>query len=105
MMRFATADYSFPLLSWEKALRLASDLEMDGIDLSLFQDRSQLKPEEALANPSVSGAKARAAVEAHGLAVADVFGIPGKDFLDLCPNHPDVSVRHASREYFRKLVD
>jgi hypothetical protein len=33
MMRFATADYSFPLLSWKKALRLASDLEMDGIDL------------------------------------------------------------------------
>ena len=44
-MRFATADYSFPLLSWEKALRLARDLEMDGIDLSLFQDRSQIKPE------------------------------------------------------------
>jgi hypothetical protein len=36
MMRFATADYSFPLLSWEKALRLACDLGMDGIDLSLF---------------------------------------------------------------------
>jgi hypothetical protein len=33
MMRFATADYSFPLLGWEEALRLASDLEMDGIDL------------------------------------------------------------------------
>ena len=62
-MRFATADYSFPLLSWEKALRLARDLEMDGIDLSLFQDRSQIKPEEALANPSVSGARTRAAVE------------------------------------------
>jgi sugar phosphate isomerase/epimerase len=105
MMRFATADYSFPLLSWEKALRLASDLEMDGIDLSLFQDRSQLKAEEALANPSVTGARTRATVDAHGLAVADVFGIPGKDFSELCPNHPDPGVRRASREYFRKLVD
>jgi sugar phosphate isomerase/epimerase len=105
MMRFATADYSFPLLSWEKAIRLASDLEMDGIDLSLFQDRSQIKPEEALANPSVTGAKTRATVEANGLAVADVFGIPGKDFSELCPNHPDTGVRLASREYFCRLVD
>ena len=105
MMRFATADYSFPLLSWEKALRLAGDLDMEGIDLSLFQDRSQLKPDQALANPSVTGAKTRAAVETHGLVVADVFGIPGKDFSELCPNHPDESVRRASREYFRKLVD
>jgi sugar phosphate isomerase/epimerase len=105
MMRFATADYSFPLLSWEKALRLASDLEMDGIDLSLFQDRSQIKPDEALAHPSVTGAKTRTAVEANGLAVADVFGIPGRDFSELCPNHPDASIRRASREYFCKLVD
>jgi sugar phosphate isomerase/epimerase len=105
MIRFATADYSFPLLSWEKSLRLAGDLEMEGIDISLFQGRSQLKPEEALANPSVAGAKARVAVEGNGLAVADVFGIPGQDFVELCPNHPDAGVRRASREYFRRLVD
>jgi sugar phosphate isomerase/epimerase len=105
MIRFATGDYSFPLLSWEKALRLARDLGMGGIDVSLFRDRSQLKPEEALANPSVMGAKAAATVKANGLAVADVFGIPGKDFVELCPNHPDANVRRASREYFRRLVD
>jgi sugar phosphate isomerase/epimerase len=104
-MRFATGDYSFPLLSWEKSLRLASDLGMAGIDISLFQDRSQLKPEEVLANPSVAGAKARAAVEINGMAIADVFGIPGKDFVELCPNHPEATVRRDSREYFRRLVD
>jgi sugar phosphate isomerase/epimerase len=105
MIRFATADYSFPLLSWEKSLRLARDLGMTGIDLSLFQDRSQLKPEEVLANPSAAGARARAAVEASGLTVADVFGIPGKNFVDRCPNHPDAAIRRESREYFRRLVD
>ncbi len=105
MIRFATADYSFPLLSWEKSLRLARDLGMDGIDVSVFQNRSQLKPAEVLANPSVAGAKARAAVQGNGLVVADVFGIPGKNFVDLCPNHPDEGVRRASREYFQRLVD
>jgi sugar phosphate isomerase/epimerase len=105
MIRFATADYSFPLLSWEKSLRLAGDLGMTGIDLSLFQGRSHLKPEEVLANPSAAGARARAAVEATGLTVADVFGIPGKDFVDRCPNHPDAGIRRESREHFRRLVD
>jgi sugar phosphate isomerase/epimerase len=105
MIRFATADYSFPLLSWEKALHLAADLGMEGIDISLFQDRSHLKPEEALAGPSVTGEKVKAAVKATGLAVADVFGIPGKSFMELCPNHTDPAVRRASREYFQRLVD
>jgi sugar phosphate isomerase/epimerase len=104
-MRFATADYSFPLLSWEKALRLAGDLDMEGIDVSLFEGRSQIKPADALAAPSAYGGKTGAAVKANGLAVADVFGIPGKDFSELCPNHPDGEVRRASREYFCRLVD
>jgi sugar phosphate isomerase/epimerase len=105
MTRLATADYSFPLLGWEKVLRLSADLGMEGIDISLFQDRSHLKPEEALANPSVTGAKVKAAVNAAGLAVADVFGIPGRDFVELCPNHTEPAVRRASREYFQRLVD
>ncbi len=37
--------------------------------------------------------------------MADIFGIPGKDFVDLCPNHPDEHVRHASREHFLRLID
>jgi sugar phosphate isomerase/epimerase len=105
MMRIATADYSFPLLSWEKSLRLARDLGVDGIDISLFKDRSQLKPEHILAKPTVEGARARAVVEQNGLAVADVFAIPGKDFVELCPNHPDKEVRGESRAHFSKLVE
>jgi sugar phosphate isomerase/epimerase len=105
MLRFATADYSFPLLSWDQVLRLARDLGMTGIDLSLFQDRSQLKPAEVLADPSHAGAKARDAAHANGMVISDVFSIPGKDFVDLCPNHPDKEVRRSSRDYFQKLVD
>lgn len=105
MLQFATADYSFPLLSWDQSLRLASDLGMTGFDLSLFQDRSQLKPEEALANPLQAGRRARDAVHANGMRIADVFSIPGKDFVELCPNHPEAGVRLASREYFRRLID
>ncbi|HEY3939682.1 MAG TPA: sugar phosphate isomerase/epimerase family protein [Bryobacteraceae bacterium] len=104
-IKLATADYSFPLLEWEKAVRLAGDLGMSGIDVSLFEGRSQLDPAAALANPARAGANARDTVRAHGMRVADVFGIPGRDFTELAPNHPDGAVRRASRNYFQKLIE
>ena len=105
MIRFATADYSFPLLSWEKSLRLAKDLGMDGIDISLFQGRSQLNPKDVLLHPAKSGREALSFVQRSGLFIPDVFGIPGSDFVELCPNHPEDSIRQASRNYFQKLVE
>ena len=37
--------------------------------------------------------------------MTDIFGISGKDFVDLFPNHLHEGVRRASREYFHTLVD
>ena len=103
--RLATADYSFPLLNWQHSLHLASDLGFNGIDLSLFEGRSQLKPAEILARPSESGREVRDAVASNGLIIADVFGIPGINFADFCPNHPEAAVRGKSREYFKRILD
>jgi sugar phosphate isomerase/epimerase len=103
--RLATADYSFPLLEWRQSLRLAQDLGFAGIDVSLFEGRSQLRPSETLARPAQTGTKVRNAVHEAGLKVADVFGIPGETFADLCPNHPDSQVRRKSREYFQKILE
>lgn len=104
-MRLATADYSFPLLEWPKAVRLASDLAFDGLDISVFQDRSHLKPEDVFLNPSKWGEKVRTALADNGLAIADVFGIPGTCFEELAPNHPDAIQQGLSREYFKRLLD
>lgn len=104
-MRLATADYSFPLLEWPKAIRLASDLAFEGIDISLFQGRSHLKQEDVLRSPSMWGEKVRAALAGHGIAIADVFGIPGAQFEELAPNHPAAAQRSLSRQYFKRLLD
>jgi len=103
--RLATADYSFPLLRWHQSLRLAQDLGFAGIDVSLFEGRSHLKPAETLTRPRQAGVEVRNAVHGTGLTVADVFGIPGVTFADLCPNHPDFAVRNQSREYFQKILE
>jgi sugar phosphate isomerase/epimerase len=102
--RLATADYSFPLLAWQQSLRLARDMGFTGIDVSLFEGRSHLKPTEALAQPERAGSEVRRAVENAGLVVADVFGIPGATFADLCPNHPEAAVRRRSRDYFERIL-
>lgn len=104
-MRLATADYSFPLLEWSKAIRLASDLAFEGIDISVFRGRSHLKPEDVLRNPSTWGEKVRTTLADSGLAIADVFGIPATQFEELAPNHPDATQRCLSREYFKRLLD
>lgn len=104
-MRLATADYSFPLLEWPKAIRLASDLAFEGIDISVFQGRSHLHAEDVLRSPSIWGETVRKTLADNGLAIADVFGIPGTHFEELAPNHPDATQRRLSREYFKRLLD
>jgi sugar phosphate isomerase/epimerase len=58
-----------------------------------------------LVRPRQAGIEVRNSVRDAGLKVADVFGIPGETFADLCPNHPDSSVRRQSREYFQKTLE
>jgi sugar phosphate isomerase/epimerase len=80
-------------------------LGFSGIDVSLFENRSHLKPAEVLALPSRAGREVHDAVQTAGLTVADVFGIPGVTFADLSPNHPDSAVRTRSREYFQRIME
>jgi sugar phosphate isomerase/epimerase len=103
--QLATADYSFPLLKWQQALRLAQDLGFAGIDVSLFEGRSHLHPAQTLARARQAGNEVRDAVHDAGLKVADVFGIPGVSFVDLCPNHPDAAVQRQAREYFERILE
>jgi len=104
-VRLATADYSFPLLEWPQAVRLASELAFQGIDISVFQGRSHLKPEEVLAKPSAWGATVRKTLNDNGLEVADVFGIPGARFDEAAPNHPSAAERAVAKEYFHRLLE
>jgi len=77
-LRLATADYSFPKLEWEQTLRLARDIRMQAMDIGLFAGRSHLTPDELFSNIPQSAARVLAALEKNGLAIADVFGQPGK---------------------------
>jgi sugar phosphate isomerase/epimerase len=104
-LKLAVADYSFPLLEWEKSLNLAHEVGMDGVDLGLFAGGSHLRPNKVLENPETSAAEVSAVVRARGLQVADVFGIPAASFDQMAVNDPDESSRHKSAEYFHRILE
>lgn len=104
-LKLAVADYSFPLLEWEQSLKLAHEIGMDGVDIALFAGRSHLRPDQMLENPKASAASVSATLRAHGLQLADVFGIPGTSFAQNAPNDPDASSRKRSAEYFYRILE
>src|SRR5437016_6131907 len=105
ILRLATADYSFPKLEWEQALRLAHDIKMQAMDIGLFAGRSHLTPDAVFSNLPQSAARVLAALQANELAIADVFGQPGKVFEENAVNHPDAGVRKKATEFFDRILE
>ncbi|PYV17166.1 MAG: hypothetical protein DMG21_09225 [Acidobacteria bacterium] len=104
-LRLATADYSFPKLDWEQTLRLARDIQMQAMDIGLFAGRSHLLPDEVFANLAQSASRVVEALRANDLAIADVFGQPGRAFEENAVNHPDRAVRQRATEFFHRILE
>src|SRR5436305_11749400 len=71
--RLACADFTFPLLPHDLALRLISMLEFEGVDIGLFEGRSHLWPSREFADPERSGLGLREKLDDLSLLAADVF--------------------------------
>jgi sugar phosphate isomerase/epimerase len=104
-LKFAIADYTFPKLKWEQALRLARDLEFEALDLGLFVGRSHLRPEDLFSRPTEATARVTGALRGHGLEVADVFGQAATTFEEYALNHPDAAQRQHATEFFWRLLE
>jgi sugar phosphate isomerase/epimerase len=104
-LRLATADYSFPKLEWEQTLRLARDIKMQAMDIGLFAGRSHLNPDEVFSNLPQAAARVSTALRANDLAIADVFGQPGRVFEENAVNHPDAAVRQKAAEFFYRILE
>src|SRR4029079_2558826 len=71
--RLASADFTFPLLPHDKVLDLISALELNGIDIGLFEGRSHPWPSREFTKLSKSANALRDKLTDRGLAPADVF--------------------------------
>lgn len=103
--RLACADFAFPLLAHDKVLQLIAMLELEGVDVGLFEERSHLWPSREFEDLDRSARRLRAALERHGLALADVFLQMAEDFTPFAINHPEPERRAHARDWFVKSLD
>jgi sugar phosphate isomerase/epimerase len=103
--KLASADFTFPLLPHEKVLDLIAALEMDGIDIGLFEGRSHLWPSKEFKNVAKSARSLRAKLDDRGLKPADVFLQMNPDFLPFAINHPESSRRRKTRVTFLRTLE
>jgi sugar phosphate isomerase/epimerase len=92
LLKLACADGSFALLRpLEKAIALIALLDFEAVDL-LVSERSHVPLPEVLHDPARAARRARAALRAAGLEVADVFLAP-ESHGTLAVNDPSPSAR------------
>src|SRR5690348_15283627 len=103
--KLATADFSFPLLEHDRVLDLVANLDLDGIDIGLFEGRSHLWPSREFKNLGKSANTLRKKLRSRGLHAADVFLQMAPDFVPYAINHPSAARRKKARDWFGKTLE
>ena len=104
-LKFACADYTFPLLPHDKVLSLIAMLNCEGVDIGLFSGRSHLTPETEFDQPADRAKLLKKKLEDRGLVATDVYLQIDKDFLPYAVNHPEKARRQKARDGFHKLIE
>ena len=104
MLKFSSADFTFPLLPHEKALEVIALMEFRYVDIGLFEKRSHIQPSDQFDNPERKGALLADLTAKHGLEISDIFFQAETDFRACAINHPDKAVRTEQRELFLRGV-
>ncbi len=102
---FACADFTFPLLEHEKALKLISLLDFQEVDIGLFEKRSHIQPSTEFSDISKNAKKLKKTLKSVGLNPADVFLQCDTDFSVYAINQPDEDRRDFAADWFKKLIE
>ncbi len=103
--RFACADFAFPLLPHDQALKLIAMLGFEGVDIGLFEERSHLWPSREFQDVEASARQLKEKLDEKGLRPADIFLQMDNDFKPYAVNHPEAARRQKSRDWFLKTLD
>ena len=103
--KFASADFTFPLLEHDKVIKLIGLLGFDGIYIGLFENRGHLQPSAVFGDAAGNGRLLREKTDDAGIVVADVFLQSDVDFEPKAINHPDKEIRKGVRDWFLKTLE
>lgn len=102
---FACADFTFPLLPHDQALHLIAMLGFDGVDIGLFEERSNLWPSREFADVGASARRLKQKLDDQRLKAADVFLQLAEDFAPYAINQPEAARRQKTRDWFLQTLD
>jgi sugar phosphate isomerase/epimerase len=105
LARYSCADFTFPLLDHERVLALIALLDLQGVDIGLFEGRSHLWPSREFAQLPESARRLRRQLDAHGLQAADIFLQLDPDFVPYAVNQPDAARRQHARDQFVRALE
>ena len=104
-MKLACADFTFPLLEHDRVLDLIAMLDLDGVDIGLFEGRSHLWPLREFENTERNARRLGKKLAQRGLQAADVYLQTNPDFVPYAINHPQAARRGGRRDWFLRTLD
>lgn len=104
-MKLSCADFTWPLLPHQEVLRLIHSLDIEGLDLGVFAERSHIRPEMIRTDIPMWAGVLRERMRRAGLELADVFVQNALDFETMAPNNPDPGEREAGLQLFMDMLE
>lgn len=104
-LKLACADFTFPLLKHDRVLDLIAAIEVEGVDIGLFEGRSHLWPSTEFEKLDVHATLLSKKLSDRGLKCADVFLQMNPDFVPFAINHPEAQRRKKARDWFERTLD
>jgi sugar phosphate isomerase/epimerase len=103
-MKISCADYTWPLLPHDRALKLIRLLDIEAVDFGLFGNEAQIRPEVVRQDiPTWCGILKERLAQAE-LGLADVFATPWSDFETMAVNNPDPQQREGAMAFFQDML-
>jgi sugar phosphate isomerase/epimerase len=104
-MKLACADFTWPLLPHESVLALIRMLDVEGLDLGVFGNRSHVRPEMVRHDIPMWSGVLKERISHAGLELADFFYQPWSDFETMAPNNPDPKQQEEATALFRDMLE
>ncbi|HEY1806975.1 MAG TPA: sugar phosphate isomerase/epimerase [Acidobacteriaceae bacterium] len=105
MIKFACADFTFPLMERQAALRLIGLLGFSHVDVGLFARSDHFSPLALQESPSSYTAQVIRDLHAADLRASDVFLQIGVDPAECSANDPDARRRQLNRDTFLRSIE
>lgn len=103
-LKLACADFTFPLLGHDDVLTLIAALDVQGVDIGLFEQRSHLQPSDQFKSVGRSAQTLKRKLDARGLKAADIF-LLASDPIEFALNNPQRSRRRKMRDWFERTLE